>query len=97
MPREITGVVASIRWADYTAAAVNGYTATRDPVTKAWSVTGLLVIADAFKLTQRPLRFVAPFTGGEWTWPILDPVPCVAGPFRARLGRRTENGRPDVH
>jgi hypothetical protein len=92
MPAGITGVVASIRWADYTAAAVNGYTVTRDPVTRAWSVTGTIVLADAFKLTQRPLRFVAPHAHGQWVWPIETPVPRQAGPFMAKLGNPIEDG-----
>ena len=96
MPAGITGVVASIRWAYYTAAAVNGYTVTRDPVTKAWSVTGTIVLADAFKLTQRPLKFVAPHAKGEWVWPINSPVPRVAGPFMAKLGNPIEDGTPYV-
>lgn len=96
MPAAISGVVASIKWASYTAAAVNSYTVTRDPVTRAWSATGILVIADAFKLSQRPLTFVAPFKGGEWHWPIVDPLPRVAGPFRVRLGNITVKGRSDV-
>lgn len=92
MPASVTGVVASIRWRYYTAAAVNGYTVTRDPLTKAWSVTGTIVLADAFKLTQRPLRFVAPHAHGEWVWPIETPVPPQAGPFRATLGHPIEDG-----
>ena len=96
MPASVTGVVASIRWAYYTAAAVNGYTVTRDPVTREWSATGTIVLADAFKLSQRPLVFVAPFKGGEWTWPIVDPVPRVTGPFFVKLGTPREAGTPDV-
>lgn len=96
MPAGITGVVASIRWAYYTAAAVNGYTVTRDPVTRAWSVTGTIVLADAFKLTQRPLKFVAPHAKGEWVWPIESPVPRVAGPFLAKLGNPIEDTTPYV-
>jgi len=96
MPAGITGVVASIRWAYYTAAAVNGYTVTRDPVTRAWSVTGTIVLADAFKLTQRPLKFVAPHAKGEWVWPIDSPVPRVPGPFMAKLGNPIEDGTPYV-
>jgi hypothetical protein len=96
MPAGITGVVASIRWAYYTAAAVNGYTVMRDPVTRAWSVTGTIVLADAFKLTQRPLKFVAPHAKGEWVWPIEGAVPRVAGPFLAKLGNPIEDTTPYV-
>ena len=96
MAAGITGVVAKIRWAYYTAAAVNGYTVTRDPVTRAWSVTGTIVLADAFKLTQRPLKFVAPHAKGEWVWPIESPVPRVAGPFMAKLGNPIEDTTPYV-
>lgn len=87
MPGAVTGVVASIRWSYYDAAAIHGYVITRDRATDTWTVSGTIVLADAFKLSQRPLRLVAPFQGGAWEWTILDPVPRVAGPFTARLSK----------
>lgn len=67
----IRGRVAAVKWAYYTAAAVEGYTVTHDKVA-GWTVAGALVpgAVDAFKLAQRPLYFVAPFKRGAWRWEI---------------------------
>jgi hypothetical protein len=67
----LTGVVGRITWAYYNAAAINGYTVTRSHDNR-WALTGTIVTADAFKLTQRPLMFVAPHARGTWRWPIRD-------------------------
>ena len=67
----IRGVVGAITWAYYTAARIEGYTVTRSS-TGAWSLSATIVVADAFKLSQRPLQFVAPHQKGKWTWPITD-------------------------
>lgn len=72
-PAVIRGVVAHVKWHHYTAAAVNGYIVTSTP-NKGWSVSGTVVLSDAFKMTQRPLAFVAFYKkdGQEraWRWPI---------------------------
>jgi hypothetical protein len=65
----ITGVVGQITWAYYTAAAINGYTVTR--ADGRWHLVGTVVMTDAYKLSQRPLFFVAPHAQGEFRWPIL--------------------------
>jgi hypothetical protein len=70
----IRGVVGHIDWghidsAYYHAAALNGYKVTRSP-RGAWQLRGLVVMADAFKLRQQPLWFVAPHARGAWRWPI---------------------------
>lgn len=65
----IRGVVGQIKWAYYNAAAVNGYTVARSPEGQ-WSLRATIVMSDAFKLSQRPLVFVAPHEKGEWRWPI---------------------------
>lgn len=80
----IRGVVGQVKWAYYMAAALNGYTVRRS-ATGAWSLRGVVVQADAFKLSQRPLVFVAPHDKGEWRWPILD-FELQAGTLTARLG-----------
>lgn len=67
----ITGVVGHIKWHYYTAAAVNGYTVTRSR-RGAWALTATVVLADAFKMAQRPLTFVAKHAKGEWRFPILE-------------------------
>lgn len=79
-----TGAVAAITWHYFDAAAVHGYSITR--VDGTWYVHGLIVLADAFKLTQRPLFFEVRHKSGVWRWPILDPVPRFAGPLAVRLG-----------
>lgn len=85
------GVVGQITWGYYTAAAINGYTVTRAGrgAEAQWTLVGTVVIADGFKLMQRPLFFVAPHAKGEWRWPItsIDMGPNV-GPnqIRATLG-----------
>lgn len=85
--RSIRGRVARVMWAYYTAATVEGYAVTQDA--RGWTVVATIVpgTADAFKLAQRPLRFVAPFKGGAWVWPIETWTPLDGGGrFMARLG-----------
>lgn len=92
----LSGVDASIEWTYYKAAAVNGYRVMRDPDTRQWWAVGTIVLADAFKLSRSPLEFVARYKGGAWRWPIVDPVPRVAGPFRIRLGPPIRTGVANV-
>lgn len=80
----ITGVVGRIKWGYYIAADVNGYTVTRSQ-DQVWNVRGVVVNADAYKMAQRPLMFVAPHNQGDWRWPIQD-IQIVAGTLTARLG-----------
>jgi hypothetical protein len=76
--------VGQIRWAYYVAARLEGYAVSRDDA-GIWRLSGRVVISDAFKLSQRPLMFIAPHAKGEWRWPILElTVDC--GQVRARLG-----------
>jgi hypothetical protein len=81
----ITGVVGQLRWAYYMAGAINGYTLTRVSATS-WTLAGTLVSHDPFKLSQRPLVFVAPHQGGEWRWLVQDLV-VHHGHVSATLGR----------
>jgi len=67
----VSGVVGSIKWHHYPAAAINGYTVA--PLNKArteWRLTATVVLADAFKMAQTPLTFVAKHAKGEWQFPI---------------------------
>lgn len=67
----ITGVIGVIRWHDYVAAAIHGYTVQPlDRQGRAWSLRATVVVSNPFNLTQRPLTFVAKHKGGEWRWPI---------------------------
>jgi hypothetical protein len=83
----IRGVVAALEWGYYRAAAIEGYTIARDKDAGVVWASGTIVAADAFKCTQRPLMFVALVKGGEWRWPLLEPIPALGvGPFTVRLG-----------
>jgi hypothetical protein len=88
----IRGVVGQITWGYYTAARLEGYTVTRSKA-GVWSLHGTVVLADPFKIKQRPLLFVAPHDKGEWRWPI-DSIDLGAdgGPthLRAALGAPLE-------
>lgn len=84
----IRGVVGQIRWSYYTAAAINGYTVTHTPA-GAWTLRATIVASDAFKLRQKPLRFVAPHKAGSWVWPI-ESCDLVNGVLTARLGAPVE-------
>lgn len=79
----ITGVVGHIKWHDYTAAAINGYTVTRSGTD--WFLRGTVVLSDAYKMAQRPLTFVATTDKGAWRWPI-DSFHLAEGAFTATLG-----------
>ena len=89
----LRGVVADLRWHTYVAAAVQGYTITRS-ARGVVTVTGTVVLQDAFKLQQRPLLFVAPMRIGpperrrivEITWPLESFAITDAGAFTGTLG-----------
>jgi hypothetical protein len=67
----LSGVVGHIKWGHYTAAAINGYTVTpRNKARTEWSLVATVVLADAFKMAQSPLVFVAKHAKGEWRFPI---------------------------
>lgn len=72
-------------WSYYKAAAINGYTVTRSD-TGAWSLRGIVVASDAFKLAQRPLMFVAPTEHGAMKWPIRTLELQPDGTLAATLG-----------
>lgn len=65
----ITGVVASLKWGYLPAAALTGWTLTK--TADGWSLVAAVVSADAFRLSQQPLVFVAPHQDGAWRWPIV--------------------------
>ena len=81
----LRGTVGAIKWHDYNAAAINGYEVTRTP-TGSYALVGTVVLKDAFKLSQRPLLFVAPHKDGSWRWPLIDFTIHDSGRLTARLG-----------
>ena len=94
--RAIRGRVAAIKWGYFDAAAVEGYSVTKDA--DGWKVHGALIPGrvDAFKLSQRPLYFVAPFKGGAWRWDIRRLTTLDGGQFSATLGPMTTEDRHGI-
>lgn len=86
-PRVVEGVIGEIRWTYYTAAAINGYRLTWNPSARWWSLEATVVLADAFKMAQRPLVFVAAVRGAEWEFDMQSfNLPGLRGPLSATLG-----------
>lgn len=85
MPGGISGRIAVIKWHEYTAATIEGYSIARatDGVI---SVLATVVQQDRFKLTQRPLVFEAIHKKGAWRWPITYFTIADSGRLVARLG-----------
>jgi hypothetical protein len=81
----LTGVVGQIKWQYYMAAAINGYTVSRN-ASNVWSLRGTVVSSDPFKMNQRPLTFVAPHKEGAWRWPI-ESFQLEQGVLTATLGQ----------
>lgn len=77
-------MVGQIKWSYYVAAALEGYTVTRTPENR-WTLVATVVQADAFKMRQRPLHFVAPHATGEWRWRI-ESIDIGPQQLRATLG-----------
>jgi hypothetical protein len=94
--RVFRGTVGQIWWYRYQAAEVQGYTVV--PKGERWSLSCQLLAADKFKMTQRPLTFVALLTktrdlgGGiygtktEWRWPLETFSLAEGGLLTATLG-----------
>lgn len=96
----LTGVVGSIKWHYYTAAAIQGYTVTRSKDGTRWGLTAIVVLSDAFKMAQQPLTFTALRTKhgldghtvvkSAWRWPILSIIERTEHSLTARLGPPSE-------
>jgi hypothetical protein len=94
--RVFRGTVGQIWWQRYQAAEVQGYTVV--PSGARWSLSCQLVARDPFKMSMRPLAFVAPLVkprdlgGGiygtktEWRWPIETLEIAEGGWMTATLG-----------
>ena len=69
----IAGERGAIRWGYYTAAELEGYhvSKTGPPTATRWALWAKVQTADAFKIRQTPLVFVAPHERGAWYWPIV--------------------------
>jgi hypothetical protein len=80
----LRGVKGLIKWSYYNAAAIQGY-AVKVAENGRWKLRAQVVMADAFKLSRRPLIFVAMHERGEWRWPI-EGYELHDGMLRAELG-----------
>lgn len=65
-----TGVRAWLKWRNYPAARLEGYTVVYQRAANRWTLAGTVVERDAYKLTLRPLMFAAVTNKGDWYWPI---------------------------
>ena len=81
----VKGVVGQIKWRAYNAAAVNGFTVSRSYPDHRWTLRGAVVNSDKFKLSLKPLMFVAPTKKGDIYWPIQD-YEIKDGRVQASLG-----------
>lgn len=71
----LSGVVGRIDWHYYTAAGIHGYTVTPPPrraKVQEWKLVAVVPLHDAFKMSQRPLVFVAQHAKGEWRFPVIE-------------------------
>lgn len=84
----IRGVNGSVRWSYHTAAVLQGWSVTPNPDKKTFTLKATMATSDAFKLTQRPLVFVAPLNGGAWELDITD-VKTIGTALTATLAVRT--------
>lgn len=80
----VSGVVGRIKWSYYVAAAINGYKVSRLDDRLTWTLRANVVMADAYKMAQRPLVFEAPHARGIWKWAITD-FDLHGGVMTARL------------
>jgi len=64
----VSGVKGSLKWSYHEAGVLGAWTVTT--VEGVRTLSAALVSSDAFRVSQRPLRFVATHATGAWTWPI---------------------------
>lgn len=97
------GVVGEIRWHSYTAAGIHGYTVSK-PAGGPLQLRATVPLADAFKMAQRPLTFVASVRLGappdqrdaEYVWPIESFTLSADGVLVAVLGLRIKGNHAAV-
>jgi len=80
-----TGMTGAVRWGYRSAAALGPWKVTRTE--HGLELTAQVTSVDAFAVSQRPLKFVAPHAKGAWTRPI-DTLQIADGTLTARLGPR---------
>ena len=85
---ELRGVVGTIDWYYFSAATVHHYRIVRAQAEDGchFHLTATAGERDAFKLSQRPLEFVAPHAKGAFRFPVLSLTIHDNGRLTARLG-----------
>lgn len=79
----ITGVEGQIRWSYHSAAVLRAWTVVSTDTAR--TLTASVVSQDTYRVSQRPLVFVAPHAKGEWHWPVEE-LQIQDGALTACLG-----------
>jgi len=80
-----SGVDGVVSWGYYRAATVGPWTAEKGE--SGWSLTATVTEMDTFRVSQRPLTFVASHAKGAWRWPI-ESLEIQGASLSAMLGPR---------
>ena len=81
----VTGVTGSLKWAYHEAAVVNSWAVTRTE--GVWRLSATIASSHPSRVSQRPLKFVAPHATGVWTWPVTE-LQISGASLNAVLGPR---------
>jgi hypothetical protein len=84
MVNVVTGQAARVQWGYLVAGTVRSWTATKAE-DGSWSLVATVHEADTFRVTQRPLVFMAPHARGTWRWPVTS-LQITDGTLTASLG-----------
>ena len=82
----LSGVEGAVRWGYHSAAILGAWSISRTE-TAAVVLTATVAQADAFRLSQRPIVFVAHHAKGTWRWPIAS-LQVTGASLTAVLGQR---------
>jgi hypothetical protein len=79
----VRGLTGQVTWGYHLAGSVSQWTVEKSD--GGWSLSATVVNPDAFRLSQRPLVFVAPHKDGSWRWPIVS-LQIEGAALTAQLG-----------
>lgn len=80
----VSGVQGILRHGYHKAGTLGAWTVTRNEGT--WTLSASIVETDAFRISQRPLAFVAQHQHGMWRWPIVGELQITGASLTAVLG-----------
>lgn len=81
----VKGMDGSIRWAYHTAALIRAWTIEHGD--QGYTLSATVVKSDIFRISQRPLVFIAPHVKGVWRWPVIE-LQISGASLTAKLGPR---------